>query len=233
MKGNIIMKIAIVDDDKNSIRNLSNVLIDSYGDIVESIDEFNSPGLFLSSDLAFDVLFLDIEMPRISGIELSKNHILEGANIVFVTSKESLVFEAYNTTNALGFIRKDNLQKDLAVIMDKLNDSNVGNNVMVIKKEKNIIKIPYKDILFIENQSNDIIIHTNHNNYTKRYKISDVERELADFNFIRCHIGFIVNLNHIDYIGEKDITLSNGEMIPLSRKRIKLVKEKFLRLNGA
>ena len=71
------MKIAIVDDDKNSIRNLSNVLIDSYGDIVESIDEFNSPGLFLSSDLAFDVLFLDIEMPRISGIELSKNHTLE------------------------------------------------------------------------------------------------------------------------------------------------------------
>ena len=135
------MKIAIVDDDKNSIRNLSNVLVDSYGDIVESIDEFNSPGLFLSSDLAFDVLFLDIEMPRISGIELSKNHILEGANIVFVTSKESLVFEAYNTTNALGFIRKDNLQKDLAVIMDKLNDSSMGNNVMVIKKEKNIMKL--------------------------------------------------------------------------------------------
>lgn len=227
------MKIAIVDDDKNSIRNLSNVLIDSYGEIVESIDKFHSPALFLNSNVDFDILFLDIEMPEISGIELSKNQSLAGANIVFVTSKESLVFEAYNTTNALGFIRKDNLINDLKVIMDKFNDSNSVDKVIVVKKDKSIVKIPYRDILYIENQSNDIIIHTNHNSFVKRYKISDLEKELADFNFIRCHVGFIVNLNYIDYIGDRGITLSNGDMIPLSRKRIKLVKEKFLRLNGA
>lgn len=226
------MKIVIVDDDNNSLERLRNVLVNDYGDIVESVEAYNNPLSFINSKSEFDLLFLDIEMPQMTGIELSKNKLLLGANIVFVTAKESLVFDAYNETNAIGFIRKLHLKEDLSIIMQKLTSKDNSSKAILVKREKGIVKLFYDDILYIENQSNDIVIHTRHGNYSKRYKISDLEKELMDSGFIRCHLGFIVNLRFIEYIGDKDITLEGGERIPISRKRIKLVKEKFLRING-
>ncbi len=226
------MKIVIVDDDNNSLERLKNSLINNYGDYIESVSGYNNPLSFIDSKIEFDLLFLDIEMPEMTGIELSKNKSLLGANIVFVTARESLVFEAYNETNAIGFIRKQHLNEDLSIIMQKLTKKDNSSASIIVKREKGIIKLSYEDILYIENQSNNIIIRTCHGTYSKRYKISDIENELSNSSFIRCHSGFIVNLKYIEYIGDKDITLDNGEKIPISRKRIKSVKENFLRYNG-
>lgn len=226
------MKIVIVDDDKKALKRLNNVLIDNYGEVIEAIAEFNDPMTFIKSEVEFDVLFLDIEMPGINGIELSERESLSTANIVFVTGRDSLVFQAYNATNAIGFVRKNNLLDDLKVIMNKLLSVENSTGSIVVKKDKDVVKLPYKSVVYIENHSNDIIIHTAHGDYNKRYKISDAELELADYGFIRCHAGYIVNLIYIDYIGERDITLTTGESIPVSRKRTKSVKEKFLKLNG-
>ncbi len=226
------MKIVIVDDDNNSLERLKNSLIKNYGDYIESVLEYNNPVSFINSKIEFDLIFLDIEMPEISGIELSKNKSFLGTNIVFVTARESLVFEAYNETNAIGFIRKQHLNDDLSIIMKKL--TKIDNNSMsiIVKRGKEIIRLSCEDILYIENQSNNVIIHTGHGIYSKRYKISDIESDLSNLSFIRCHSGFVVNLKFIEYIGDKDITLDNGEKIPISRKRIKSVKENFLRYNG-
>jgi DNA-binding LytR/AlgR family response regulator len=226
------MRIAIVDDEQKSIDILKTALEKSYGEFIESISTFNNPLKFIESDSKFDVLFLDIEMPEITGIELSKKDNLTGANIVFVTARESLVFEAYNETNAMGFVRKQKLKADLKIIMEKLTSELKNSGAVIVKKEKGIVRLSYSDIIYVENQGNNILIHTNHGDYNKRYKISDLEKELPDSAFVRCHQGYIMNLKYISYISDKEITIVGEGTIPISRKRIKLVKEKFLRLNG-
>lgn len=226
------MKFALVDDDEMALERLENILTVNYGDIAESIDKFSNPIEFLRSNTEYDLLFLDIEMPRITGIELSKNEAVKHSNIIFVTSKESLVFEAYNDTNSIGFVRKNKLNDDLKSVMQRFVGDAFSKKYLAAKIGGIIIKVPYNDILYIENSSNYVNIYTSHSVYNKRYKISDLEKELEEFGFIRCHAGFIVNLKYVDYIGERELRLSNDASIPLSRKRVKEVREKFLRFNG-
>lgn len=225
------MKVAIVDDDIIFAKSFAKTLKEKWRDGIESINVFLSAESFLSGADIYDILFLDIEMPGLTGIELARKHSNTNTKIVFVTNRDDLVFEAYNTTGAIGFVRKFSIDSDLKDLIQRINRNNQQSRCLSVKSGDTIIKIKYSDIIYIEKVAHNIVIRTPQCSYNKRTTIADLEPLLTPYGFIRSHVGYLVNLAHIELIKSNHAILTNGEAAPISRTNIRLVRDKFLERN--
>lgn len=225
------MRIAIVDDEMLFAKNFSEVIRRVFTGSLQRLEIFLSAEGILSSPISFDLIFLDIEMPGLSGIELAQKHREALGDVVFVTNRDDLVFEAYNTTNSLGFIRKSSFEQDLKSIIKRINRNNQLHNGFSVKNGDIVTKIKYSDIFYIEKVGHNVVIHTPSGKYSQRTTISNMETSLLPFGFVRTHIGFIVNLAHVVHVKSNCAVLANEAVIPVSRSNVKSVKDKFLERN--
>ena len=168
------MKIALCDDEKTFIDIMSKLIKKNL--CTDVFDTFTEVQMFADHICEYDLIFLDIDMPCITGIELAKKCESYNTYIVFVTNKENLVFEAYNTTNAFGFIRKSNLQNDFVSVIQRFNKINQNSHYLSVKSSNGIIKIPFADIYYIEKQINNVIIHTQKYDYREFNTLSNLEK---------------------------------------------------------
>ncbi|MGN1138436.1 MAG: LytR/AlgR family response regulator transcription factor [Ruminococcus sp.] len=227
-----MLRIAIVDDEKNFLYKFQSLLENKYNDLIDSIDLYNNPREFISSKKYFDIVFLDIDMPEIDGIELAKKYTDNSKLIAFVTSKEALVFEAYNQTNSFGFIRKGKIDSDTADIFKRLNILSQLENKYIIANKNRYVEIKCSDIIYIEKLRNNIVIHTEDETITEKKTITDVQKELEKFGFIKTHASYLVNFEYIFSLTNTDVVLSNKEKIPLSRNRTKIVRQYIAKRAG-
>lgn len=226
------MRIAVIDDEKLFLSSFTEKLkpfIDIYN---SQIDLFSSPKEFMKSVMSYNIVFLDIDMPEIDGISIAKKRAGNNEKIVFVTNRESLVFQAYNETSSIGFVRKNHLSDDLNDVFKTINTIEKNQKHITVKKGAEIINIRYCDIMYLEKQINNILIHAVTEIVTYRNTMKELEKTLSDYGFIKSHEGYLVNVEFIYYIGKTEIVLTNREKIPVSRKNVKLVKEAFLRKCG-
>ena len=229
-------KIAICDDE--------NIMLDYiYKKIVCIIDghiedykiyKFNSGAAILDEIIAketyFDVIFLDIEMGEISGLEVANEitSITDKINIVFVTNRDDLVFHAINF-RPFSFIRKSRLNEELELVVNRLIEKfKKENEFCEIEIDKKKQKIKLYDIIYIESQGHYIFIRCINKDYKIRGKIFDYELKLMDFGFLRIHIAYLVNVSHICFVKYDGICLDNGVILPISRKKFEETKNKHL-----
>ncbi len=228
-----MLKIAVCDDEKTFINTMSKLINSKLENKIEKLDTFINPYKLLEKINLYDLIFLDIDMPQINGIELVRQYEENNLHIVFVTNKEALVFEAYNTTSTFGFIRKSNLYDDFISVIKRFEKNNQGLHYLPVKSRNGIIKCKFSDIYYIEKQINHVIIHTKSSIYKVADTLSNLENTLESFGFIRTHIGYIVNLDCIVAINDKEVEISDGEKIPVSRNKSKYVKIEFLKRSVA
>ena len=224
-----MLKIAICDDEQSFINIMVKLIKKTFSDNIEILDTYTSPIVLLNSGKSYDLLFLDIDMPRLNGIELARHYDKNNTSIIFVTNKEALVFEAYNSTDSVGFIRKGRLTEDFESVIKRFNRSNQLMHFLTVTINSQIYKIRLSDIIYIEKMVNSIIIHTTDKTYTQRNTLAEIEEKLHSHGFIRVHAGYIVNLDHILRISSNEITLSDSGSVPVSRNRLKYVKTEFLK----
>lgn len=223
----MMIKIAVCDDDSFFLKSFSMLIATVYNGNSSAIDCYNNPKDLINSERRYDLIFLDIGISEINGIELACNYRQNEAIIVFVTNMESLVFDAYNKTEAFGFIRKSNLREDFTSIIKKINKKVKSVATISVKNGNRIIKIRCSDIIYIEKSVNNVIIHTRNGIFSERKTISELEKILTQYGFERCHIGYLVNPDYIYCIDSTQIVLNNNEMIPLSRRNVKRLKSVF------
>lgn len=228
-----MLKIAVCDDEIYFVNKFSDLLVKNLTLDIKKLDTFTNPAALLKSKEIYDLLFLDINMPKISGIEIARNYNMRETNIVFVTGKESLVFDAYNSTNSFGFVRKSRLHEDLQSVIYRYNQSFQSDECLILKSGSQIVRVRCSDILYIEKIINNIVVHTTKGDFSERNTIANVEKTLDSCGFVRTHIGYLVNMEHIYLIEKNDVILSNAEKVPVSRHNAKNVKYKFLRKKGA
>lgn len=226
-----MMNIAIVDDEVIFLKLFQNTLTNNYGELITSIKCINSASKILDEFLDYDIIFLDIEMPNMSGIDVAKKIENHNCKIVFVTNREDFVFNAVNTVSSFGFIRKNHLESDLVKVFDRILKNNQSSNYLLLKHNGETIKVKYYDIFYLEKIKNYVYVHASNQVYSIKDTLTKYEEMLKPFSFIRCHAGYIVNLNHVNKIGKKDIVLSNNYIVPMSRNKEKFVKEEFLRMD--
>lgn len=177
----------------------------------------------------FHILLLDIEMPGINGVELSKKirRVDSDLNIIFITAITDYIGEGYDVS-AINYlikpIKEEKLYECLDRSIEKISDEERS---ILIDIDGKIVKIDEKDILYIESFSHNIEINTTSGKYITRKNIGEIEKELDKDLFIRTHRSYLVSLLHIKKISKDEIELDNGECIPLSRRRYKDVNIRF------
>jgi len=194
------LKILIVDDEKLAISRLTRLLNDlGYDDITS----FDNPvdAVKEVTKTSYDVAFLDISMPAMSGIELAdtilslKNNIF----VVFQTAYEEYALEAYKA-GGLAYLLKpvntDELQKVMTKVIEYSKQS-LDSKKIVGKRGDKLYLIDIDDIYYIKADLDEVIIKIKETDVYVRRKIGDLETLLSGKNFFRVHRSYIVNVDKI------------------------------------
>ena len=216
------MRIAVYNDEEKEILNLTK-LIHDYADenhIDMDIRAFTSGDDLLRED-KFDMYFLDYIMPRMNGIDVAlalKEKFGDSLIICYLTSYERAAVSVINNNiSAIGFLIKPCSDKDLREIFFKLQKKSFFNTVMLKKEGTAFIYYP-QDILYAEAMRKTTAIHTFSSKEEFRVSFADIENEyLPKKLFAKVHRSYIVNLMHVKTYNKKEITMKNGDIVPISR----------------
>lgn len=220
------MKVAIVEDEVQSQEILKRCL-DKYARVHNIIMEsvvFKS-GLDLVSEYAadYDVIFMDIMMSFMDGIETAKvlRKLDERVPLIFVTNMPKFAIKGYEV-DALGFLIKPVNYADFAQKMDKvvtrLNKSE--KQALCVKLDIGIAKVFISDIIYVKVDGRYVCLHTANGDLTMRKPLKEVEKILENYKFVRCDNSYLVNLSYVTSIGKNSATVA-GEEIPVSRAKRK------------
>ncbi len=182
-----------------------------------------------------DVLFLDIDMPHISGMDIA-SYIKEDRPeilFVFVTSQDALVYQSF-AYRPFGFLRKTHIDCELEELVIRLKQElQKKRQELTITKGQEIIRIFKQDIIYLEAEGNYLNLCTKREMLKVRDTMTNMENELKESGFVRCHKGYIINAHCIEKVKGAQIELrgeSDNHTVPIGRSYEKDVKKKILEL---
>ena len=226
------MNILICDDNKSESARLK-VMLDASGYKLKIVVFNNGCDVldYLHSGTVIDICFLDIIMPGISGIALAEEMRTSGysGEIVFLSSSREYGPETY-TVKAFSYLIKPLIPEAVREILKKLENKKKEADVhsILIKVSKTMRNVLYQEISHIEVMNHYVYFRLTDGEEIEIYAtFHDIaEQLLSDSRFVQCHRSYIVNMDDIDRIDGRVITMRNGKRIPHSRNYPD-IKKKF------
>lgn len=227
-----MITIAICDDSSEFRRLFENAVIKYTKDIfpqslqnikIADFDQSKKVLEFLEKE-SIDILFLDIDMPGMSGLELAKRLSWKNANtiIVFVSGYDQFVYEVFEFS-PFAFLRKDRildeLPRTLARIAEKFEKKNTDIELSTIDGTCTVCA---RDTLYIESKGNYYsCIEKSGKEFVCRGTMSDAEKLFEKHDFFRVHSAYLVNLHHIQRSDKYDVYVGmNMIRIPIAQRRL-------------
>lgn len=170
-----------------------------------------------------DLILLDIEMPGMSGIELTKNLGINKPLIIFTTSKKEYAVEAFEL-NVADYIVKpvtpqrftQAIEKAREMLSSKTEEVSINEEEFIFIRDSNIIRrLKIDEILFAEAMGDYVKLHTTQKFYAIHSTLKAVETRLPGSVFLRVHRSYIVAVNKIDTIQDGSIII-NGKPLPVA-----------------
>ena len=234
------MRIAICDDFPQFTREFRNKIEDICAKRDWPLDclIFTSSKGILDSDLSdTQVVFLDIDMPELNGLEVAKVLRVKYPNIIliFVTAFIEYAPAGYHVA-AFRYLLKQRIDSDLTAVMDDIRDKlGSSSEMLTIRQKDGTRDIPLNDILYLEGTPNRMVLFHLLNvsqPLEAAGKLADYESNLAGKGFLRLQKSFIANMAHISKISSYQVTLRNGAVIKASEKYYRQVHDGFLLWKG-
>lgn len=212
------MNCIIVDDDKLSLK-----IIEEY---VRKTENLELSGSFTSAveavnflrnnpDLA-DLMFLDIEMPEMTGIDLLDS-LKNPPQVIIISSKEKYALNAFEY-DVTDYLLKPVSYGRFYKAIDKVTNRGMRNKIesmgreeIFIKKNSTLVRLKYDDILWIEALENYVIFNTYSDKYTIHFTMKAIEQKLPNQKFTRVHRSFIVNTGSINFIEDNAIVIKTED----------------------
>ncbi len=227
------MNCIIIDDDEMSRRVVEEFinrtdfldLKNSFSNAVEAIN-------YIKQDEDVHLIFLDIEMPEMSGIDFL-NTLLTPPQVIIISSKEEYAIQAFDysvTDYLLKPITYARYFKAVSKAYEIFNKGRANVDVekeIFIKKNSSLVRIKYNDILWIEALENYVVISTINDKFTIHFTMKSIENQLPSMKFKRVHRSFIVNISRITSIEDNSIIIRLNDInkvIPIGKS----YKEKLL-----
>lgn len=226
-----MIKCLIIDDEPLAIDILADY-IDQIPDL-HLLARTSNPmeGKEILESQAIDLLFLDIEMPQINGIELLKTLQEPDCAVILTTAYSEYALDGYEL-NVLDYLLKpislNRFQKAIEKVRKnrQINLSKAENDAHIfVKSEYKLQKIQLQDILYIEGLKDYISIYTKHSRIITLQNMKHMETVLPAHKFCRVHRSYIVAINKIDCIEKSRIQVED-KLIPIGDT----YKEAFLKL---
>ena len=236
------IKTAIIEDNEIHAGLLEKYLLkwSRYRQVPLEINRYLSAEEFLfewEPGLGFSVLFIDIQMYEINGIDLAKKKKKKDneINIIFTTGITGYMAEGYEV-EALHYLVKPINEDKIYKCMDKVFNKRKNINYIIVHSKGGIHKLDTSQINYIEARGHGCVIEifTKENNL-KQVKqtevsesISELETLLPKQGFIKCHRSYLCSIQNIHHIGKTEIIFDTGSHIPVSRRLHKDVNQAFI-----
>ncbi len=216
------LKCVIVDDEPLAITILEGYLKKiPYIDIIGKFDSAIPVYEFLKKN-AVDLIFLDIEMPNISGIDFLKS-LPVTPTIIFTTANKNYAVDGFDL-NVEDYILKpitfERLLKSVNRVYEKLTPDDTkkeSDEYLYLKENKKMVKVYFKNILYMESIKDYVKIVTTCKTVVTKQQLNFFETILEYKNFLRIHRSFIVSTDKIDAYSLSGIDIGNKEL-PIGRK---------------
>ncbi len=229
-----MLRIAICDDEKKAIISQEKIVrkilesnLISY-EIVTYLQSKNLIYDIIEDKIFFDLLLLDIEMPGISGMEITQQikDFLPNVKIIFVTSHIEYALDAFELS-IFRYVQKNDIETKLTTAVTdaiKLIELEFGREY-TIQTANRMERIPYKDIFYIQRDGKNASIVSSIGISRVRKSLQQVFNEIDAPEFIFIDRGYIVNIVQIMKVNDNMAILKNGEHLPISRSRLQEIKK--------
>lgn len=181
---------------------------------------------FLEEKRAFDIAFLDIMLPNMTGMEAAAKLRTYNSHtvLIFVTTMVQFAIKSYEV-DALDYIVKPVTYERLTMKLQKAIKVIEANSdgMVVINDSRGIVKCVTGDLRYVEVHGHKLEYHTVDGLYTDYGSLNDLEQVLKAYDFMRCNSCYLVNPHHIKRVNGKDLTvvLSNDEVLKISQAKRK------------
>jgi len=234
-----MFRIAICDDNKVFVNYMAQAVKAEferqYNENIE-LETYISGKLMYQHHLIkpFDVIFLDIDMPEPNGFQLAAEITrLTECYIIFVTSHPELVYDSLYF-RPLNFIPKSKdsffIEKLHRVVKQLFNEMNQNTTIILENKEVGRVPLLIRNIYYIESNKHYVIYHSEKKEPIKvRSNISELEIYFSQYDFVRIHKSFLVNLRHVFNINKNndEIIFKQGFRLTMSKNYKQTVDEKL------
>ncbi|MFV0560586.1 MAG: LytR/AlgR family response regulator transcription factor [Enterococcus sp.] len=223
------MRIFICEDNSTTSLYLKHLCEQALQNISKTNNEvriYNEEILLISdyqnSDRA-DLIFLDIELGKLSGIEVAKKirEIDKKVKIIFATNYENYKNEAFSV-HAFGYLEKPIQEKEIEkVLSESIQYSSLEdiNHFLRLRNAEGEFVIDKNNVLYIENHQRKLKLVCFSEILSLNGKISILSKDLKNFGFESPHVSFLVNLDFVRQIKNYTVYMVNGDELPLSQKK--------------
>lgn len=217
-----MFRVAVCDDSLSVLEQIKKLILD-VPDISCRIDTYSSAAVLLEQHMCYDLIFLDIDMPGIGGIEAARaiREYDKKVKIAYVTSYRDFAAQAFSV-HAFSYMIKpvspEKIQKILREAFEYCMDEDNPVQVEFDTINGSII-LNTKDIYYFEYVNRKIRICTKGGEFILKGKITDIYNKMHEFDFEMPHKSYVVNMFHIKSIVGNDIYMTNGDRVFLSQKR--------------
>lgn len=232
-----MLRIAICDDEKITCRQLEDMLCDISENIQHEFEievYYSGEELynFLLKGNSYDLILLDIELHEINGVEIGKkirNDLNdEVTQIVYISSKESYAMELFEVRPLNFIIKPISREKVELILMKAIKLLEKDCRYFEYKYNNVNFNIPTNDILYFESNGRKVNIILSDEIKSFYGKLSEVEEQLNNPDFIMIHKSYLVNFNFCIEYNYEYIKMSNQEVLTISQNNRKAVREKLM-----
>ncbi len=217
------MNCLIIDDNKiarTTLKQLASQVknLEVAGECATAMEAYN-----ILQENPIDLLLLDIEMPGMTGLELTRNLGSKKPLIIFTTSKKEYAAEAFEL-NVVDYIVKpvtparfiQAIDKAREILESQQQEVTLGEESVIFIRDSNIVKrLAIDDILFAEAMGDYVKLHTAQKFYAIHNTLKAVEERLPASRFLRVHRSYIVAIHKIDTLQDGALVLGN-KVVPVA-----------------
>lgn len=229
-----MIKIAILDDTELYIEKIK-TLLEKNLEVAYRVYEYNTSDSFIKQLQMqnFDIVFLDIMLDKRDGIEVGKivNEQNSSTNIIFVSENEEYFRAVYKVTHSY-FLTKDFDEELFADAIDKA-VKGIKRDTITIHTKNGYEKFTVSKIAYCEGTRRKTKIVMLDGKIQEHYvSLEDIEDQLPEQEFLKCHKSFTVNMNYIAKYDRKNIYMENEAIVPISKTYVKTARETLTRFLG-
>ncbi len=235
-----VYRLAICEDDgiiREELSSLCHDILQEDG-IAHEITVFSSASdlekTLLAENAPFDLLLLDIQMEGMTGMELAQSLRQRGdrVSIIFVTGCEDYLPEGYSV-QPIHFLLKPVSREALSAALRTDWRLNHRPKTAALRLGGKTVSLSLAEIRYIESYNHNIVIHQASGERSYLLSLSEAEKQLPPGQFCRCHNSYLVNMEYVEEISRKELSLRGSIHLPIGRAYYKSLQSAFIRyMNG-
>ncbi len=234
-----MLRVAVVDDEEADAQKVL-VCLDRYfeGDASRYHATVIPDGedLLLGYKPVYDLIFLDVEMPRLGGMECARRlrRLDREVSLVFVTNMAQYAATGYEF-DALGYLVKPLRYYSFALAMGRVREARarLRGIVLWLSSGDERVAVSSCDLRYIEVRKHELSFHAVGGTYTAWGSLKEYEERLAPVHFLKCNRYYLVNLAHVAKLGTDCVEMDGGEVLEVSRRSRRSLMEAMAEFYGA